>query len=115
MDEVKELRREAGALKEVVAELTMENRLLKCDGGWGGRRMRYPATEKLEIIRLVEQSALPVPRTLGKIGVLRATSDAARQSCCREKGSSERPSHNAACSTDSKPPNVINQTSQSLP
>src|SRR5207344_3392957 len=28
----------------------------KCDGGWGGRRMRYPASEKLEIIRLVEQS-----------------------------------------------------------
>jgi len=28
-DEVKELRREAGALKEVVAELVLENRLLK--------------------------------------------------------------------------------------
>ena len=28
-DEVKELRREAGALKEVVADLTLENRLLK--------------------------------------------------------------------------------------
>ena len=28
-DEVKELRREAGALKEVVAELTLENRLLE--------------------------------------------------------------------------------------
>jgi transposase len=28
-DEVTELRREAGALKEVVAELTLENRLLK--------------------------------------------------------------------------------------
>src|ERR1700690_4590973 len=36
-DEVKGLRREAGALKEVVAELTLENRLLKksliADGG----------------------------------------------------------------------------------
>jgi len=51
--EVKDLRREASALKEVVAELTLENRLLKKkrDGGWGGRRMRYPASEKLEIIR----------------------------------------------------------------
>jgi transposase len=28
-DEVKDLRRQAGALKEVVAELTLENRLLK--------------------------------------------------------------------------------------
>ena len=28
--------------------------------------MRYPASEKLEIIRLVEQSHLPVRRTLEK-------------------------------------------------
>ena len=35
--------------------------------------MRYPASEKLEIIRLVEQSALPVRRTLEKIGIPRAT------------------------------------------
>ena len=35
--------------------------------------MRYPAAEKLEIIRLVEQSALPVRRTLEKIGIARAT------------------------------------------
>jgi putative transposase len=27
--------------------------------------MRYPASEKLEIIRLVERSHLPVRRTLG--------------------------------------------------
>ena len=35
--------------------------------------MRYPASEKLEIIRLVEQSHLPVKRTLGKLGVSRPT------------------------------------------
>ena len=35
--------------------------------------MRYPASEKLEIIRLVEQSRLPVRRTLEKLGILRAT------------------------------------------
>ena len=36
-DEVKELRREASALKEVVADLTLENRLLKKSmGGDGG-------------------------------------------------------------------------------
>ena len=35
--------------------------------------MRYPASEKLEIIRLVEQSHLPVKRTLAKIGVSRPT------------------------------------------
>ena len=35
--------------------------------------MRYPASEKLEIIQLVEQSGLPVRRTLEKIGIPRAT------------------------------------------
>ncbi len=35
--------------------------------------MRYPACEKLEIIRLVEQSHLPVRRTLDKIGIPRDT------------------------------------------
>ena len=35
--------------------------------------MRYPASEKLEIIRLVEQSQLPVKRTLQKLGIARAT------------------------------------------
>src|SRR5215212_8027676 len=73
-DEVKALRREANALKEVVADLTLENRLLKKhDRGWGGRRMRYPAGEKLEIIRLVEQSHLPARRTLEVLGIPRAT------------------------------------------
>jgi putative transposase len=35
--------------------------------------MRYPGTEKLEIIRLVEQSPLPVRQTLSKLGISRAT------------------------------------------
>ena len=35
--------------------------------------MRYPATEKLEIIRLVEQSHLPAKRTLDQIGIPRRT------------------------------------------
>jgi putative transposase len=35
--------------------------------------MRYPASEKLEIIRLVEQSHLPVKQTLDKLGIARAT------------------------------------------
>ena len=35
--------------------------------------MRYPAAEKLEIIRLVEQSRLPVRRTLDKLGILPAS------------------------------------------
>jgi putative transposase len=34
--------------------------------------MRYPASEKLEILRFVEQSHLPVKRTLEKLGVSRA-------------------------------------------
>ena len=35
--------------------------------------MRYSASEKAEIIRLVEQSTLPVKRTLEKLGIPRAT------------------------------------------
>ncbi len=35
--------------------------------------MRYPASEKLEIIRLVEQSHLPVRRTLDKLGIAKTT------------------------------------------
>ena len=35
--------------------------------------MRYPAAEKLEIIRLVEGSPLPVRDTLAKLGIPRAT------------------------------------------
>ena len=73
-DEVKDLRREAQALKEVVADLTLENRLLKKhDRGWGRRGMRYSAHDKTEIIRLVEQSHLPARRTLDKLGVPRSS------------------------------------------
>ena len=35
--------------------------------------MRYAASEKAEIIELVEQSPLPVKRTLEKLGIPRAT------------------------------------------
>ena len=35
--------------------------------------MRYPAAEKLGIIRLVEGSHLPVRRTLAQLGIPRAT------------------------------------------
>jgi transposase InsO family protein/transposase-like protein len=35
--------------------------------------MRYPASEKLEIIRLVEQSHLPAKHTLDKLGIPRTT------------------------------------------
>jgi putative transposase len=35
--------------------------------------MRYPGSEKLEIIRLVEQYHLPVRRTLATLGILPMT------------------------------------------
>ncbi len=35
--------------------------------------MRYPASEKLEIIRIVEQSHLPTKQTLDKLGIPRRT------------------------------------------
>jgi transposase-like protein len=68
-DEVKDLRREAQALKEVVADL--ENRLLK--KSMGRRGMRYSASDKTEIIPLVEQSHLPARQMLEKLGILRSS------------------------------------------
>ena len=35
--------------------------------------MRYPASEKLEIIRIVEQSHLPARHTLDQLGIARQT------------------------------------------
>ena len=74
-DEVKGIRAETHQLKELLAELMVENRLLKKSvlGGWGVRYMRYRAAEKLEIIRLVEQSSLSVRRTLAQLGIPRST------------------------------------------
>ena len=52
-DEVKALRKEARDLKEVVDEQALELQILKKKHhrGWGPRRMRYPASEKPEIIQ----------------------------------------------------------------
>ena len=41
--------------------------------GWGRRRTRYSVSEKLEIIRLVEQAHLPAKQTLDQIGIPRRT------------------------------------------
>ena len=35
--------------------------------------MRYPASEKLEIIRMIEQSHLPAKKTLDQLGIARRT------------------------------------------
>jgi putative transposase len=45
----------------------------KHDRGWGRRGMRYSASDKTEIIRLVEQSHLPTRRTLEKLGIPRSS------------------------------------------
>src|SRR4051794_31113636 len=73
-DEVNDLRREAmaqggGCRSDPGKPCSQKKR----DRGWGGRRMRYPAAEKLEIIQLVEQSHLPVRRVLEQIGIPRST------------------------------------------
>src|SRR5689334_2879093 len=66
--EVKDLRREASALKEVVAELVLENRLLKkARSGLGRTGHEIPRCREAGIIRLVEGSPLPVRHTLAKL------------------------------------------------
>lgn len=70
-DEVKDLSAYARRLKVAQAEATLEGRLMKAnrDRAWARRRMRYPASEKLEIIRFVENSPLRVRRTLTELEV----------------------------------------------
>src|ERR1044072_7875705 len=43
--------------------------------------MRYPGSEKLEIIRLVERSHLPVRRTLATLGILPITFYGGMRAC----------------------------------
>src|SRR5437660_4010307 len=65
------MEQKSGPVKEPAEQVVKEIR--RATRGWGGGRMRYPAAEKLEIIRLVEQSPLPVRYTVGKLGIPRAT------------------------------------------
>ena len=69
-DEVKDLRREAQALEggRRRSHPRKPTAQKKHDRGWGRRGMRYSASEKIEIIRLVEQSHLPARRPLEKLG-----------------------------------------------
>ena len=72
--EVSDLRKENTDLKQLVAEMVLENRLLKKnrDGlRLGGRHVRLTAAEKQEMIRLVEGSDLPVRHTLRELQVPR--------------------------------------------
>ena len=73
-NEVKDLRRGSRDLKRLSLSRPWNfDCSKKHDRGWGRRRMRYPASEKLEIIRLVESSHLPTRRTLDKLGIPRTT------------------------------------------
>src|SRR5680860_34721 len=66
-------------VKHAISKRLLPNRLWNCaflkkhDLGWGEYRMRYPASEKLEIIRLVEQSHLPAKQTLDRLSIPRTT------------------------------------------
>jgi len=74
--EVKDLRAENSELNEVVTEMTLKNRVLKkkSDGSWRqGRHMRRTASEKMELIGLVERTDLPVRVTLRQLGIAPST------------------------------------------
>lgn len=69
---VTNLKREAHGFKEVAAEKTLELRILKKKHArrLGRHRMGYAASEKLEIIKVLESSHLPVKKPLDKLGVV---------------------------------------------
>ena len=75
--EVEELRQQNDQLKQLVAELALKNRVLKKKLAWHGRRvgrvMRCSQAARSEIIRLVEESELPVKQTLEELDVPRST------------------------------------------
>jgi len=72
--EVQDLHREARALKECMADLKLENRLLKKAFVRMVATKRWrAASEKRVVIRIVEQSHLPAKRTLDQIGTARRT------------------------------------------
>jgi transposase-like protein len=67
--------------------------------------MRYPASDKLEIIRLVQESTLPVRRTLERLGIPRATfycSDRARRGLVMKQADSALDINIRAAATDAR-------------
>jgi putative transposase len=72
--EVNDLRGEAAALKEALADAHGKSLAQKKRGrGWGRRYMRYSAAEKYEVIQLVERSDLSVRKTLAYLDIHRST------------------------------------------
>ncbi|MCF8033242.1 MAG: transposase [Desulfarculaceae bacterium] len=75
--EARALLQENGQLKKLVADLSLKNVVLKKKLGWHGRRsgsvMRFTQAEKMEIIRLVEGSSLPVTQALLEMDVPRSS------------------------------------------
>ncbi|WP_461117897.1 transposase, partial [Spirosoma jeollabukense] len=72
--EVQSIKSENEALKQLVAELSLENRLLKKTlEPTTNRYHRMTQSEKMEIITLVEQSPLSVKTTLRELGIHRST------------------------------------------
>ncbi|MFC2138691.1 IS3 family transposase [Bacteroidota bacterium] len=73
--EVIKLKGENYDLKQLVAELSLENRMLKksLNGRVNYKYMRRSTSEKMEIIRIVEQSQLSIKHTLKELGISRST------------------------------------------
>ncbi len=63
------------AVKQWISRRLLRSRRLSCVfskkhvGRWGRPRMRYAASENLEIIRLIEDSHLSARQTLAKLGI----------------------------------------------
>jgi transposase-like protein len=74
--EVQQLRSDNEQLKQLFADVIMDNRNQKKSEGFGiklERYMKYTPEEKYEIIRIVEESDLGVKRTLRSIGISKST------------------------------------------
>jgi putative transposase len=70
---VRDIRRATRRQYSAEEKIRIVRALKKRARRWRVRYMRYAAGEKLEVIRLVEQSSLPVRRTLAQLGIPRST------------------------------------------
>jgi putative transposase len=71
---VQSIKSENEALKQLVAELSLENRVLKKTSKLTSNPYHHMTqSEKMEIITLVEQSTISVKATLRELGINRST------------------------------------------
>ena len=75
-DEVGDLRKENNQLHHLIADSVLKNTVLKKCAGFGldlGRKLSLSASEKIEVIRMVDDSELSIRRIFAELGISRSS------------------------------------------